>query len=551
MILKIIANLNGGDLVTPDNELTYKIYGSADNYASPIATLGSALNDAKVSVTAGVVTIDNVDVGTENEFKISSVDAAGNEAELSDAVSSGVLDILENSAYVFSLKELVSSTDDKFSVRRVSDNATENYNYSELIDGTLNTFGASSDINITAITDISGNKTVTQSDQSKQFKIVDDNFYRGVFADGVFRFLTNENLNLGESAFTVVFNATDNDSRIVSYTQGGSNTFLFLLDRDLVDIKFPINASGTSIETFTGNINLSGRNVITSGVRNGNEMFFKLNNEPIINRTISGNFSSTAVDEDLGGRNNSASDSKYSFFKRFATAPTDELINQTNDYLITEFQIPSLVLESETTVIADNTQANTGISYDFENDEIIVSNWNGTSQNKLIRFDRATLNQLGTINVSETTIQVNVKIGNTYYVGSQTLYGYDVNGNTQESITLPVAPDGQCMVTFFDGYIYTISNSKLVKISFPALQVVEQIDGYSSTEGLAVNSKHIAVGGGNVIKVFNHSRELLAEFGANETEGLCFDLDSNLYVNRDEGLKQNIVGGNKIWKYNL
>jgi len=85
MVLKIIANLNGGDLVTPDNELTYKIYGSADNYASPIATLGSAINDAKVSVTSGVVTIDNVDVGTEDEFKISSVDEAGNEAELSNS----------------------------------------------------------------------------------------------------------------------------------------------------------------------------------------------------------------------------------------------------------------------------------------------------------------------------------------------------------------------------------------------------------------------------------------------------------------------------------
>jgi hypothetical protein len=87
MVLKIIANLNGGDLVTPDNELTYKIYGSADNYASPIATLGSAINDSKVSVANGIVTIDNVDVGAEGVFKISSVDAAGNEAILSDAVS--------------------------------------------------------------------------------------------------------------------------------------------------------------------------------------------------------------------------------------------------------------------------------------------------------------------------------------------------------------------------------------------------------------------------------------------------------------------------------
>ena len=88
MILKIIASLEGGDLVTPDNELTYKIYGNNDSFASPIATLGSAIDDSKVSVANGIVTIDNVDVGTENEFKISSVDEAGNESVLSDAFSS-------------------------------------------------------------------------------------------------------------------------------------------------------------------------------------------------------------------------------------------------------------------------------------------------------------------------------------------------------------------------------------------------------------------------------------------------------------------------------
>ena len=84
MVLEITANLNGGDLVTPDNELTYKIYGSADNYASAIATLGSAVNDAKVSVLNGVVTIINVDVGNETSFKISSIDLNGNESVLSD-----------------------------------------------------------------------------------------------------------------------------------------------------------------------------------------------------------------------------------------------------------------------------------------------------------------------------------------------------------------------------------------------------------------------------------------------------------------------------------
>jgi hypothetical protein len=85
MVLKIIANLDGGDLVTSDNELTYKIYGSSDNFSTPIATLGSATNDEKVIITNGVVTIDNVDVGTENNFKITAIDSAGNESELSES----------------------------------------------------------------------------------------------------------------------------------------------------------------------------------------------------------------------------------------------------------------------------------------------------------------------------------------------------------------------------------------------------------------------------------------------------------------------------------
>jgi hypothetical protein len=103
MVLKIIANLNGGDLVTSNNELTYKIYGSSDNFSTPIATLGSATNDEKVIITNGVVTINNVDVGTENNFKITAIDSAGNESELSesafDPAYQAVLDFATSESY--------------------------------------------------------------------------------------------------------------------------------------------------------------------------------------------------------------------------------------------------------------------------------------------------------------------------------------------------------------------------------------------------------------------------------------------------------------------
>lgn len=86
-IKTFIANLNGGDVVTPDNDLIYKIYGLADSYTTPIITTGSHNSDANVTVTAGTVTITNVDVGAETIFKISSVDQAANESILSAAFS--------------------------------------------------------------------------------------------------------------------------------------------------------------------------------------------------------------------------------------------------------------------------------------------------------------------------------------------------------------------------------------------------------------------------------------------------------------------------------
>ena len=85
----ITANLNGGDTITPDADLTFKVYGLIDNYTTAIATVGSANTDANVSVNAGVVTIENVDLSLETFIKVTSIDEAGNESELSDAFSSG------------------------------------------------------------------------------------------------------------------------------------------------------------------------------------------------------------------------------------------------------------------------------------------------------------------------------------------------------------------------------------------------------------------------------------------------------------------------------
>lgn len=179
MILKIIANLEGGDLVTPDNELTYKIYGSSDNYASPIATLGSAINDSKVSVANGIVTIENVDVGSEDIFKISSVDEAGNEAELSDAVSTfeGLLNEFPGASLGLSLRLLDRNyTGFCIKVRRSSNNDELDIGFvnNELDTASLLTFAGSGDAFVTIWYDSSGlNNNAFQTSAGNQPKIVD------------------------------------------------------------------------------------------------------------------------------------------------------------------------------------------------------------------------------------------------------------------------------------------------------------------------------------------------------------------------------------------
>lgn len=90
-IIRLDCNLNGGDSVTPNNELFYRIYGDVDAYADPIHTTGTALSDANVTVNNDNVIITGVDGTTNTEFKIAAVDGAGNEGILSDAVGSSIL----------------------------------------------------------------------------------------------------------------------------------------------------------------------------------------------------------------------------------------------------------------------------------------------------------------------------------------------------------------------------------------------------------------------------------------------------------------------------
>lgn len=79
-----VFNLNGGDSVTADSDLTFKIYDNAVLYH----TTQSATNDANVSVTGGQVTIQNVPgtPGQSYDFSVTATDEAGNESTVSNVI---------------------------------------------------------------------------------------------------------------------------------------------------------------------------------------------------------------------------------------------------------------------------------------------------------------------------------------------------------------------------------------------------------------------------------------------------------------------------------
>ncbi len=85
-VYTIVADLNGGDAVTAENDRIVKIYDASDD--SLIETTGSHTTDGDVTVSGDSVTITNV-TSTATSFKISAVDGAANESVLSDAYSLG------------------------------------------------------------------------------------------------------------------------------------------------------------------------------------------------------------------------------------------------------------------------------------------------------------------------------------------------------------------------------------------------------------------------------------------------------------------------------
>jgi len=336
MVLKIIANLNGGDLVTLDNELTYKIYGSADNYASPIATLGSAINDSKVSVANGIVTIDNVNVGTEDVFKISSVDEAGNESELSDAVSSfeGILNQFPGASLGLSLDKLDKNyTGSAIKVRRSSDNAELDIGFvNNVLDtASLLTFVGSGDAFVTIIYDQVGSNNMTQTTSSLQGQIVssgsvilkgekpciirsanDNGGYLSAYApnDGV--------------AVKGMFYVGDNEGKTAtifgSKSQNANTDFGFIADD---------NSSNSSFDS-NPNITVTKLNGLIDSFANRGEAFTATNNQFLLYREIEFNFDDNVLG--LGFRQDRPSNlGMFTFQELVIFENTDDAVAKENN----------------------------------------------------------------------------------------------------------------------------------------------------------------------------------------------------------------------------
>ena len=137
-IVTITADLNGGDQVTPNADLTYKIYNGSD---ALIGSKGSANTDTDVSVIGDIVTLINVDIGADTIIKITSTNQFGQEAVLSDPFTFvPPVNPFENASVVLSLRDIFGTNNAVARVRRSLDTTEQDFTATELTDGTLLAF---------------------------------------------------------------------------------------------------------------------------------------------------------------------------------------------------------------------------------------------------------------------------------------------------------------------------------------------------------------------------------------------------------------------------
>lgn len=253
--------------------------------------------------------------------------------------------------------------------------------------------------------------------------------------------------------------------------------------------------------------------------------------------------------------------------------------NRTNVYntLIKRVQTaePTIeYIESFTTVTPDAPfEANTGIDYDEDRDEIIMNKWGSAEGiNKIIFYDRNTMS----IN-AETPDLTGITGGShqglayishldLYAIGKGNgLYLFQRDGTFIKSYNWPVGACNDSNLDYYNGNLYYKDTTPgfvntyykcIISLSEFTSIGAFNIDAYNfgGDGGFHIDAEGIWINENTITAKYTRNNVLLETIaGTNQaaagTEGITMDNDGNVYISRDDYFHGGTPGGNRIWKY--
>lgn len=288
----ITVDLNGGDIGTNNNDLTYKLYGGSDSYTNPILNIDSANTNGNVSINGDIATISNVNIGSETNFKISTVDNEGNESLKSAefVYNPSSTNVFTDSKLAIHLKDLGLGTTNVVRVRRDSDDAEQDFSATQITDGSLATFCGAGNGFVTIGYDQQGLYNAIQTTLNYQPKIVDsgsliiEDGHPVIKFDGVDDYMEiayGSNSN-NTYAMKVVNNSDAGYKYIFGADNGGGHSNLGIQGQNLVNT-FRLKDSGTQNDITTTYPVGSGMNIFIT--RNGTTELY-INNSLEVSQTV-------------------------------------------------------------------------------------------------------------------------------------------------------------------------------------------------------------------------------------------------------------------------
>ena len=264
-IVTITADLNGGDQVTPNADLTYKIYNGSD---ALIGSKGSANTDTDVSVIGDVVTLINVDIGADTIIKITSTNQFGQESVLSDPFTYvPPVNPFDDASVVYSLRDIFGTNNAVIRVRRDSDNAEQDFTATEITDGTLLAFVGGGNGFVTSGYNQNGVDNFTQNISLNQFRIVDNGVLELESGNPTIVSRSTGNYELNKTTFThlfIVYNGSTND-RLFEDTTDDTFARIRSGTPDFITLR---NQGVTQSLNFSGGLNFDNQTLLEIDVIN-------------------------------------------------------------------------------------------------------------------------------------------------------------------------------------------------------------------------------------------------------------------------------------------